>query len=171
MGNYRNRKEVLACFMSQAWWQRVIAKRILTVIIVNEERQHGEAQCFRISRVGKSPQSTKAENGGGAGWLAIIFETSWKTIRFLGIWKGKGMKFLFLQCDENALSRSQRICEFGGLPWYQGKFLAKLIKWLTDKCMTNLPLAQMWTPKSPRSDVHLFPSPFPTVYNLTFYDA
>lgn len=73
-------------------------------MIVNEERQRREAICLRISRVAKSLQNTKGEDGGSAGWLAIIFETSQKTRRFLGIWKGEGsMKFLFLNHDENVL--------------------------------------------------------------------
>lgn len=76
IGNYGERKEGLACLMSQAWRQRVIAERILKVIIVNEERQRREAICLRISRVAKSLPNTKGEDGGSAGWLAIISETS-----------------------------------------------------------------------------------------------
>lgn len=45
----------------------------------------GKAICLRISRVAKSLRSTKGEDGGSAGWLAIISETSQKTIRLLGI--------------------------------------------------------------------------------------
>lgn len=48
-------------------------------------KEHGGAMCLRMPRVGKSLQNTKGENGGSASQLAIIFETSWKIIRFLGI--------------------------------------------------------------------------------------
>ena len=85
IGNYRKRTEGLACLMSQPGLvTKVTSRRILKVIIVNEERAR-RSNAPQNAQGRKIAADHKRREQRSAGQLAIISETSWRIIRFLGI--------------------------------------------------------------------------------------